>query len=135
MPPHRLQIGKQARLHIQEAQENYERYERLLHSPPDAGWALVSLFYSAVHLVQAHAIAKCPTLHPPSPVPMDHYTRSRYVIDHLGRLDNHYSRLRDASEDVRYSLWKPDINEVKRYHDIEFSRVREHLRHLGISWN
>ena len=83
MPARPLQIGTQARLHIQEAQANYVRYERLAQNPLDIGWALVLLFYSALHLVQAHALAKCPTLSPTSSawrkVPEDHGERSKYV--------------------------------------------------------
>ena len=40
-PSLRLQPGKQAREHIAEAQDNYRRYERLLQTPEDTGWALV----------------------------------------------------------------------------------------------
>ncbi len=56
--PPRLQSGKQARKHIDGAQENYQRYERLLQTPEDAAWSIVALFYTALHLVQAHAVAK-----------------------------------------------------------------------------
>ena len=46
--------------HIQEAKNNYDRYKRLLEDDRDIDWALVLLFYSAVHLVQAHAMRHLP---------------------------------------------------------------------------
>ena len=138
MPARPLQIGTQARLHIQAAKGNYGRFERLALNPPDVGWALVLLFYSALHLVQAHALAKCPTISPASPswrkVPEDHSERLKYISDHLGRLYADYSRLQDASQDVRYELWLPSADEVKSYHDREFAKISEHLHNAGITW-
>ena len=57
MPP-KLQPGKEAREHLAGAKVNYQRYQRFLQMPEDIGWALVALFYAALHLVQAHAITK-----------------------------------------------------------------------------
>jgi hypothetical protein len=138
MPARSLQIGAQARLHILEAKDDYERYERLLQNPADVGWALVSQFYSAVHLVQAHAIAKCPTISPRSTlwrdIPKDHFERLKYISDHLGRIYFDYRRLQDASEGIRYDLWKPTREQVQEYHDIEFAKISEHLHNSGVSW-
>ena len=133
MPRRLLITGTSARFHILGAKENYERYERLLKNPPDVDWALVSLFYSALHLVQAHAIANCPTRQWPNP-PENHAERSEYISDHLGRIFTDYSRLRNASEDVRYDLSKPTEDAVQAYHDKEFARIVEYFHNIGISW-
>ena len=133
MPLRSLQIGSSARFHIRGAKGNYERYERYLQNPTDIDLALVSLFYSALHLVQAHAIAKCPTRQWPS-APENHVERSLYISDHLGRIFVDYLRLRSASEDVRYYLSKPTLDAVREYHDKEFSRIVEFLHTIGITW-
>ena len=128
--PPRLHPGKQAKEHISQAQNNYQRYLRLLQTPEEAGWALVILFYAALHLVQAHAI----TRHPGEAPPKDHQERSIYVASHLGRLYADYLRLQDGSEEVRYNLWYPTRADVEPFHDKAFQNIRRHLSTLGISW-
>ncbi len=131
--PPQLQIGKQARKHIDGAWENYQRYERLLQTPEDAGWATVALFYAALHLVQANAIAKSGRLQ--EPVPDNHNERIKYVTKHLGRIEGDYTRLEEGSKFVRYDLWQPPLEEIARYHDIAFARIRTHLAAQNIAWS
>lgn len=131
--PPKLQPGKKAREHIAGAQANYQRYERLLQTPEDTGWALVALFYAALHLVQAHAVTKCALLQ--EPLPENHNERMKYVVRHLGRSEWDYQDLENASKTVRYNLWEPTPAEVARYHDQEFARIRTHLAAQNIAWN
>ena len=128
--PQRLYPGKRARQHITQAQNNYQRYLRFVETPEDAGWALVVLFYAALHLVQAHAITK----HPGETPPKDHQERKVYVANNLGRLQGDFLNLQDGSEQVRYDLWYPTRADVEPYHDQEFENIRKHLITLGISW-
>ena len=132
-PPLRLQPGREARAHIAEAQDNYRRYKRFLQTPEDTSWALVALFYSALHLVQAHAITKCALTH--EAVPTSHNERIKYVAKHLGRVEQDYGRLEDISKAVRYDLWRSTPEENARCHDETFTRIRTHLATQNIAWS
>lgn len=118
----KLQPGRQARVHIEGAQKNYQRYQRLLQAPEDADWSLVALFYTALHLVQAHAIAKSGRF--AEPAPTNHNERIKYIEKHLGRIEADYIRLEEASKSVRYDLWQPTPEEIARYHNLAFTRIR-----------
>ena len=131
--PIQLQPGKQARKHIDEARKDYERYQRWLQMPVDEGWAVVALFYAALHLVQAHAIAKSGRLQ--ELVPENHNERIKYVKNHLGRIEGEYVRLEEASKLVRYDLWQPTPEEAATYHDQEFARIKAHLAAQNIAWS
>ncbi len=130
--PPKLQPGKQARKHIDGAHRNYQRYQRLLQTPEDTDWAVVALFYAALHLVQAHAIAKSGRLQ--EPVPDNHNERIKYVKQNLGRLEADYVVLEEASKLVRYDLWQPTPEQAATYHDQEFARIRTHLAAQNIAW-
>jgi hypothetical protein len=132
MPPSLLP-GKEARKHINEAHDNYRRYERYLQIPEDTGWALVLLFYSAVHLVQAHAIAKLKGRSDQT-IPDDHTARFSYIANNLGSIETHYSRLFDLSIHVRYHLYKPSREELERIHRDYYVRVQSHFRQIGFMW-
>ena len=125
-----LQPGKQAKKHIAQAQDNYRLYLRLLETPEGVRWALVVLFYAALHLVQAHALTKYPNDMPSK----DHLERRVYVAGNLGRLFGDYIRLQDVSEQVRYELWYPTRENVEPYFIQEFENIRKHLAILGIAW-
>ena len=131
--PLRLQPGREARAHIAEAQDNYRRYERFLQTPEDTSWARAALFYSALHLVQAHAITKCALVH--DVVPSNHNERIKYVVKHLGRVERDYGRLEDVSKAVRYDLWRSTLEENARYHDEAFMRIRTYLAMQNIAWS
>lgn len=131
--PPKLQPGKKAREHIAGAQANYLRYLRYLQTPEDVGWALVALFYAALHLVQAHTIAKTGPLQ--EPLPDNHNERIKYVENHLGRIEGDYVRLEGVSKSVRYNLWEPTPEEVAKYHGQEFVRIRAYLAAQNIAWS
>jgi hypothetical protein len=131
--PPTLQPGKKAREHLAGARANHQRYQRFLQTPEDTGWALVALFYAALHLVQAHAITKCALVQ--EAVPGNHNERIKYLGRHLGRLEFDYEALEKASKIVRYNLWQPTAEEVTRYHNQEFTRIRTHLAAQNIAWS
>ncbi len=129
MPPDNF--SKEAKKHVREAWRNYCLYERWLEQEPS--WALVLLFYSAVHLVQAHAINLAST-NPRIIVPADHLQRRRYIMERLRRIIADYGELQAASEHVRYSLVRYSREEALSYYAEEFSRVVEDLHNKGVSW-
>ena len=131
--PPKLQPGKEARKHLAHSSANYRRYKRLLQTPEDAGWALVVLFYTALHLVQAHAITKCALLQ--EPPPENHNERIKYMAQHLGRIEFDYLTLEDWSKAVRYEMWEPTPEEIIKYHDQEFARIKAHLAAQNIAWS
>jgi hypothetical protein len=131
--PPKLQPGKEARQHLAGARANHQRYERFSPTSEDRDWALVALFYAALHLVQAHAITKCALTR--ETVPSNHNERIKYLSRHLGRIEFDYLTLEDMSKAVRYELWQPTSEEVTQYHDQEFTRIRTHLAAQNIVWN
>lgn len=129
MPPDNF--SKEAKKHVREAWRNYCLYERWLEHEPS--WALVLLFYSAVHLVQAHAINLGAT-NPRIIVPADHLQRRRYIAERLQRIIADYGELQTASENVRYSLVRYSRVEALSYYAEEFSQIVEDLHNKGVSW-
>lgn len=131
-PLPKLRPGKQARAHIAEAKSNYDRYSRFAANTDDTGWAIVVLFYSALHLVQAHAVTRCPALR--EKIPNSHVDRNSYVSRHLGNIDLAYRNLRDASEDFRYKLRQPETWEPEQYRIVHYERIRTYLADRGMGW-
>ena len=120
------------REHILEAAANYQRYQRLLDGG-DPDWALTLLFYSAVHLVQACAEQEATRPGSP-PAPANHGERLDYVANRLARVFTAYRTLQEASEDARYDLVKRTEDEVRRFHDNEYRRLREGLQQRGLEF-
>ena len=129
MPPDIF--SKEAKKHVREAWRNYCLYGQWLEQEPS--WALVLLFYSSVHLVQAHAINLGAT-NPRIIVPADHLQRRRYIAERLQRIIADYGELQTASENVRYSLVRYSRDEALSYYTEEFSRIVEDLHNKSVSW-
>ena len=120
--------------HIREAEENYERYHRLLQDERDVDWALVVLFYCAMHLVQAHAVRHARKLRNVDGIPADHERRNAYVHRLLPELYEDYMLLQSASKDARYKRVKRSRNGVELLHDRLFETVRSRLAKRNIQW-
>ncbi len=118
--------------HIQEAKDNYERYQRLLQDDRDLDWALVVLFYSAMHLVQAHAERFARRLN--EVIPADHQERNGYASRQLNELFEDYMLLQSASKDARYKRVKRTRDKVIELHDSLFETIRSRLAHRNIRW-
>jgi hypothetical protein len=112
--------------HIQEASDNYARYQMMSEQDRDLGWAVTLLFYSALHLVQAHAERHC-TRTPSNPFPVDHQSRDPYVANNLPEVAHEYTRLYNASMDGRYRLKKFTMEDVQRYHDQAYVVLRDKM--------
>jgi hypothetical protein len=120
--------------HIEEAKENFERYERFLADNRDIDWALIALFYSAVHLVQAHAERQTRTVRDPAGIPGDHASRNGYVSRQLSEIYEDYMFLQSASKDARYKRIKRSRQQVEDLHDRFYEPVRSHLATRNIRW-
>jgi hypothetical protein len=114
--------------HLEHARHNHALYERLASEGQFRDWAIVLLFYAALHLVQAHAIQHGEPLRPTS-----HEARREYVSRRLASFARHYTRLRRLSEDARYERWMPDEQQVRDAHDRDFQHIVAQLRNRGIS--
>ena len=119
--------------HIQVAKENYERYQRLLQNNLDIDWALIALFYCAVHLVQAHAAMYAPRI-PGERVPVDHKTRNHYAANRLPEIFDAYALLKNVSEDARYDGVKRTREEVVDLHNNFFEPIKSRLARRKINW-
>lgn len=130
MPPDNF--SKEAKKHVAEAWRNYCLYERWLDSEPN--WALVLMFYSSLHLVQAHAEDLCSKrqhLH----LPQNHSERASYISSNLPKIVVDYRELQTASEDVRYQLVRYSRDDVLDFYSGQFSRILEILYIKRVSWD
>src|SRR5271165_2012034 len=116
--------------HLDQAKRNEGFARHLLEFPwsPDCSdWALISLFYAAVHLVDAYLATR--NYHPETHVLRDGYA-SR--LTSLQPVYNHYRILRFRSEEARYSCRKSPYTvqfaELKRVNN--FDPVKAHIRSL-----
>ena len=132
MPP-ALTPGREAKRHIEEARDNYQRYQRLLASPEDKGWASVALFYAALHLVQSHAVAKS-RADARVLLPQSHAQRDAYIANHCLAIDFDYAALQELSLSVRYLLYKPDEAEIIQLHDAHFVPILTYFKRRGFGW-
>ena len=121
--------NKEALEHIAEAYVNYRRYERFLNNSEDVSWAIVALFYSAVHLMQAYAHAKTP-----ANMPTTHIERGTYVWNQMKPIAAHYERLKTASEWARYDMGKFNTGQTRRIHDEAFKLILNYMSQQGFWW-
>ena len=128
MPASRT-ISPKSREHLQEAYENYCRYKKFLDDKENLNWAIVLLFYSAVHLVNAYAATKDPYTRFTS-----HQDRDKYININIKSIYEIYRRLEVASRSARYDLARYDRNRTVRFHDETFNRIRIELKTLGFEW-
>ena len=129
MPAPRTNNAK-SREYLQEAYENYQRYENSLDQQEYLNWAIVFLFYSAVLLINAYAAAKHPDRNFTS-----HYERDEYVRDNLKVIYNRYNILEGASRNARYELVRYDRNRTVQMHNNAFNGIRVELKTLGFEWD
>jgi hypothetical protein len=80
-----------ARLHLDEANKNYRLYQTL-RAAGETEWALVLLFYSAVHLIQSHAVHFGGVVGSAS-VPTNHEQRLDHAYERCGSIFNEYRTL------------------------------------------
>lgn len=131
MPP--AYLSRAAKKHLIESLRNYRLYEFLMeHSKFE--WALVLLFYSVLHLVQAHSERRASTIGVREFV-SNHSERSDYVRNHLASIYASYRQLQTASEEARYNLVTFKGEDVTDVHDNVFVKMVNRLDKMGISWD
>src|SRR4051812_43064126 len=115
--------------HLDQARDNVALHEMLLSEPSGRflDWAVVALFYAALHLVEAHA------RHSRHDLGDNHKEVRDYIDRHLASIRRQYRDLFDASRDARYLCWNPPVDEVRRLRAIEYSHVQAQLRNRGVS--
>jgi hypothetical protein len=128
MPP-RLPLIPGAAQHLSQARRNRTLYREFAARPADRDWAMVFLFYSALHLVQAYALQIRAR-----PAPSDHESRRQFLAsrDELRDLAETYSIFFHQSRMARYRLWVPTEAELKLAEAFYFEPIREALAALGI---
>jgi hypothetical protein len=116
-----------SRRHIIEAETNYRRYEDL-KSREEWGWAAVLLFYSALHLVEAH---KC--LYDPDRRFASHEQRNDYVYDALQTINVWYATLQYISRSVRCDLYRCSEENLSFAHG-DYNLLWVEMQRLGITF-
>jgi hypothetical protein len=106
---------EQARLHLERARHNYGLYADLTGMPHRADWAVVALFYTALHLVHAHFAEVAAT---GFDIPRTHDQRRDRVRRYFPTIYRNYAALHDVSVDVRYRPGAPvpTPEELTGYH-------------------
>lgn len=114
-----IALNEDAQAHLDRARHNYRVYQRLKapEGEPALDWALVALFYGALHLVQAYACQHGPWR------PGDHADRRDYLRQELRPIFDDYRDLQDRTDQVRYDLWMPAPAELESWHDRQFGHI------------
>lgn len=89
-------LNQAAQDHLGKARHNYRLYQHLHDDGEFLDWAITLMFYTALHLVQAHAELYGPW------VPENHDDRRSYVREQLNRVYHDYRDLHDRGRDMRY---------------------------------
>lgn len=100
-----------------------------MDEPESLNWAIVLLFYAAVHLVNAYAADKHPFTTFTS-----HSDRDTYINTNLKVIFLPYRKLEEASRSARYTLTRYDRARTIRIHDEMFNKIRIELKTLGFEW-
>lgn len=90
-----------AELHVEKSKTNFSMYE--IAASQDSqfrGWQITTLFYSALHYVQAYVVEFG------LPLPTNHYSRDRIIrLDQtLAVVGDVYASLKDLSMGARYEV-------------------------------
>lgn len=115
--------------HIQQAEHNEALFDHLASaSPTYLDWQVTSLFYAALHYVDAH-LATVPGggMHPKS-----HGVRDNQVATHtsLKPVYVRYQELQNRSVDARYDLVAFTLADVAQIRAAHFAPLRTYLRGL-----
>jgi hypothetical protein len=103
----------QAQTHLEQARHNYSLFEALFHQDEYLDWAVTCLFYSALHLVHAHAeenkVLGENIVH-------THERRDSYVVRKFPLLWSAYNLLHRYSNEARYKPMSPSESLVRELH-------------------
>ena len=124
----------QAMEYISQARRNAEVADRLRASeggsaPISLQWAVVCMFYAAIHYVNAYL------QHTARPIPANHGDREQYAYDYMTRhVHNALRELRSHGHDVRYKLSQPTPDDCARSQQ-KLQTIESFVRqNLGALW-
>lgn len=115
--------------HIAQAEKNERLYESLIGTEFN-DWAVVSLFYAALHYVDAYFVQRAGVS------PSNHSTRNILVsmTTELAGIEIHYRELYARSLDARYEIIVMPEDEIIKEKTERFDSIRAHIRALlGLS--
>lgn len=121
--------------HIQRAQNNEEFYRSFdLDTTPYIDWAVTSLFYAALHYVDAGLHEHRTRANPQGIHPEVHEDRTPAVQHNFPRLYRNYRELKSGSEDARYNLKPFSSDDVLNLERQEYMAIRQSMRNrLGLT--
>ncbi len=125
MPP--KEYPTEATAHLAQARHNYALYGTLREAGSHPDWALTVLFYTVLHLIEAHAaLNEERRMH-------SHFARREYVGARVPNLRRHFRPLEDACRSARYELWQPSLAQVAWFHAEHFAPIQAELRRHRIA--
>lgn len=120
-------LRPEAQAQLAQARRNHRLFEQLWMAGEFLDWSIIVLFYTALHLVDAHAAqAGIPPF-------QNHVERRGYVYQEVRLIWRRYRFLDNDSRRARYELWLPTNVDVEiALRDLQ--RIAGHLRSDGIVW-
>ena len=111
--------------HIEQAEKNERLYDNLVGTEFN-DWAVVSLFYAALHYVDAYFVQRV------GASPSNHNARNRLVSMtlELAGIKTRYRELYARSLDARYEIVAISEDEAKQERTTHFVPIRTHIRAL-----
>ena len=111
--------------HIAQAEKNERLYDNLVGTEFN-DWAVVSLFYAALHYVDAYFVQRVGTS------PSNHSARNKLVsmTRELVGIERRYRELYARSLDARYNIVAISDDEARRERTTHFIPIRTHIRVL-----
>ena len=111
--------------HILQAEKNERLYDNLVGTEFN-DWAVVSLFYAALHYVDAYFTQRA------GASPSNHTARNKLIVmtTELTDIETHYRELYARSLDARYKLVAISEYVAKQERTDHFVPIRAHVRAL-----
>ncbi len=117
--------------HLSQARHNFRLYTQLKDAGEFPDWAVTTLFYTALPLIQACLLDMATNAFD---TPKSHEQRDRFVRRKLGDLWIPYSFLQNQSTRARYhpDQPKPTLPQLQQYESNEFAAILTALARRGI---
>lgn len=106
--------------HEQQARDNLDLYEQLAEENRHLDWELTSLFYAALHYVDAFLLPDDPH---------SHRRRNQCILARaeLRSVYPSYRLLQDRSRDTRYECFDPTTKQLRWYRTEHFDPIQGRL--------
>ena len=88
-------------------------------------WAIIGLFYAAIHEIERYAFVKC-QYHS-----MSHPVRNNFVSRALKPIWNNYRELSEMSRDIRYECYSPTSADLEKAETF-VSHIETHINQMTI---